>query len=321
MPERPRPNSTLKGGADESRLVPLTLAGLVCFVAAVVLGYGGWLLFGTHAGEEPERAAELRQSQPAPATPEATPANASGGESAATAPAGELPVPGGEVTLGGEGMGFPLRRVIVKPFLIAETETTNEQYRDYLKETGRPAPAPWKDGKLMPSPWNEGEFPPGAALEPVTGVTWQEAADYCQWLSGKLGATVRLPSEAEWELAARGPENLKYPWGNEWDVRAAASAETGGRVLAVKSYPAGRSPFGAYDMAGNVWEWVEDEHTDKEGRPQSKDGVKLRVIRGGAATEPRSLVTATSRYGVRVDRGAAQLGFRYVVVRGDGAAK
>lgn len=308
MPERPRPNPNLKGGADESRLVPLTVAGLVCFVAAVVLGYGGWLLFGTHAREEPERAAELRQSQPAPATPEPTPARK---ESAATAPAGELPVPGGEVTLGGEGTGLPLRRVIVKPFLVAETETTNEQYREYLKESGHAAPSNWKNG----------EFPPGAALEPVSGLTWQEAADYCKWLSGKLGATVRLPTEAEWELAARGAENLKYPWGNEWDERAAAATESGGRVRAVKSYPSGRSPFGAYDMAGNVWEWVEDEAVDAEGRPKTEGGAKLRVIRGGAATEPRAFVSATARYEVREDKGSARLGFRYVVVRGDAAAQ
>ncbi len=314
MPERPRPNSNLKGGTDESRLVPLTLAGLVCFVAAVALGYGGWLLFGTHAREETERAAELRQSQPAPATPEptpATPAGGSKGEPAATAPAGELPVPGGEVTLGGEGTGLPLRRVVVKPFLVAETETTNEQYREYLKATGSPAPSHWKNG----------EFPPGAALEPVAGVTWKEAGDYCKWLSGKLGVTVRLPVEAEWELAARGPQNLKYPWGNEWNERAAASTESGGRVRAVKSYPAGRSPFGAYDMAGNLWEWVEDEATDEEGRPKTEGDAKLRVIRGGAATEPRAFVSASSRYEVREDKGSARLGFRYVVVRGDGAAR
>ncbi|HLM55399.1 MAG TPA: SUMF1/EgtB/PvdO family nonheme iron enzyme, partial [Pyrinomonadaceae bacterium] len=238
--------------------MPITVAGLVCFVTAVALGYGGWVLFGTHAREEPGRVGDVRQSPAAPPTPEATPAAPQQPPAtAATAPAGELPVPGGEVTLGGEGTGFPLKRAIVKPFLVAETETTNEQYREFLKETGHAAP----------SHWREGEFPPGAALEPVTGVTWQDAADYCQWLSTKLGATVRLPTEAEWELAARGPENLKYPWGNEWDQHAAASEETGGRVRAVKSYPAGRSPVGAYDMAGNVWEWVEDEATDKEGRP------------------------------------------------------
>jgi formylglycine-generating enzyme required for sulfatase activity len=309
MPERPRLNANAKGRADESRLVPLSIAGLVCFAAAVALGYGGWLLFGTHERDEPERAAELMQSPPAQATPEATPAGRN--EPEATAPAGELPVPGGEVTLGGEGTGFPLRRVIVKPFLIAETETTNEQYRDYLRDTGRAAPAHWR----------EGEFPPGTALEPVAGVTWQEAADYCRWLSGRLGVTVRLPVEAEWELAARGAEGFKYPWGNEWDERAAATTETGGRVRAVKSYPAGRSPFGAYDMAGNVWEWVEDEAADEEGRPKSEGGAKLRVIRGGAATEPRAFVSATARYEVREDKGSARLGFRYVVVRAEGAAK
>jgi formylglycine-generating enzyme required for sulfatase activity len=313
MPERPRLNNAHpKGSADESRLVPLTVAGLVCFVTAVVLGYGGWYFFGTHEREEPERAAELRQSPPAQATPEPTPAAAARNEPAATAPAGEIPVPGGEVTLGGEDTGFPLRRVIVKPFLIAETETTNEQYREFVKATGSSAaPAYWKDG----------EFPPGAALEPVAGVTWQDAADYCKWLSEKLGATVRLPTEAEWELAARGPKNLKYPWGDEWDARAAESKETHGRVRAVKSFPAGRSPFGAYDMAGNVWEWVEDEATDVEGRPKTEGGVKLRVVRGGGATELRAFVSATARHEVRADYVAPRLGFRYVVVRNDAAGQ
>ena len=309
MPERPRLNAKAKGSADESRLVPLTVAGLICFVAAVALGYGGWLLFGTHEREEPERAAQLSQSLPAPAPPEPSPAATK--EPQATPPAGGLSVPGGEVTLGGEGTGFPLRRVIVKPFLIAETETTNEQYREYLRETGRPAPSHWRNG----------EFPAGTALEPVAGVTWQEAADYCRWLSGRLSVTVRLPNEAEWELAARGSEGLKYPWGNEWDERAASSTETGGRVRAVKSYPAGRSPFGAYDMAGNVWEWVEDEAADEEGRPKTEGGAKLRVIRGGAATEPRAFVSATSRYEVREDKGSARLGFRYIVVPVEGASK
>jgi formylglycine-generating enzyme required for sulfatase activity len=311
MPERPRLNPNPKGGAARSRLVPVTVAGLVCFVTAVALGYGGWLLFGTHEREGPERVGELRQSPAPQATPEQTPTAPARNEPAATAPAGELPVPGGEVALGGEGTGFPLQRAIVKPFFIAETETTNEQYREYLKETGHAAPAHWRDG----------EFPHGAALEPVSGITWQEAADYCRWLSGKLGVTVRLPNEAEWELAARGPQNFKYPWGDQWDERAAASTESGGRVRAVKSYPAGRSPFGAYDMAGNVWEWVEDEATDAEGRPKSEGGAKLRVIRGGAATEPRAFVSATARYEVREDKGSARLGFRYVVVRPEAAAQ
>lgn len=310
MPERPRLNASPTGVADESRLAPLTMAGLVCFVTAVALGYAGWYFFGTHEREEPERAAELRQSPAAQPTPEATPP-APPPAPAVTAPAGELPVPGAEVTLGGEGTGFPLRRIIVKPFLVAETETTNEQYREFLKETGHAAPSHWRGG----------EFPAGAALEPVAGVTWQDAVDYCKWLSGKLGVSVRLPTEAEWEFAARGTENLKYPWGDEWDERAASSTETGGRVRAVKSYPAGRSPFGAYDMAGNVWEWVEDEAADEEGRPKTEDGAKLRIIRGGAATEPRAFVSATSRYEVREDKGSARLGFRYVVVRPEGAAK
>ena len=168
------------------------------------------------------------------------------------------------VELGGTDSTVPAQKVAVDPFFISETEVTNHQYQEFLKETNHRAPGGWKNG----------DFPPGAANEPVTAVTWQDAVDYCQWLSTKVGATVRLPLEAEWELAARGPQGLKYPWGNEWDDRAAASENKHGFVHAVKSYPAGRSPCGAYDMAGNVWEWVADVRDAKEKTATAEDVEK-----------------------------------------------
>ncbi|HYO63672.1 MAG TPA: SUMF1/EgtB/PvdO family nonheme iron enzyme [Pyrinomonadaceae bacterium] len=303
MLERPHRNPPPAGRADESRLLPLTVAGFVCFVTAVALGYGGWLLFGTHERHEPERAARVTQTsteqsaQPL-ATPEPTPP-------AVLAPAGELAVPGGEFSIGGEGTDLPLQRVLVKPLAVGETEVTNEQYREFLKATGHKAPAHWDDG----------EFPLGAANEPVTGVNWHDAVAYCRWLSEKLGATVRLPTEAEWELAARGKEALRYPWGPDWNDRAADSAENGGRVRAVKSFPANRSPFGAYDMAGNVWEWTADEARDENGDAKQKEGVTLRVIKGGSAKEEREFITALARYEMPADKSSAFLGFRYVVER------
>jgi len=86
-------------------------------------------------------------------------------------------------------------------------------------------------------------------------------------------------------------------------------------VRAVKSFPAGKSPFGAFDMAGNVWEWVADEARDEEGRPKTKDGVTLRIIKGGSAREPRAFVSAVARYEVAADKSSPTLGFRYVVER------
>lgn len=216
-----------------------------------------------------------------------------------------MPVMSGEVSIGGEGTDLPLRRELVEPFFVAETEVTNEQYLEFVKATGRKAPAGWKDGA----------FPPGAALEPVVGVTWQDATEYCGWLSKEIGTTVRLPTEAEWKLAASGTEAYKYPWGNDWDAHAADSVETGGRIRAVKSFPAGKSPAGAFDMAGNVWEWTADAALEAEGQPKEKDGVTLRIIKGGSAKEPRAFSTTASRYEVAADKSSPTLGFRYVIER------
>ncbi|HEV2762155.1 MAG TPA: SUMF1/EgtB/PvdO family nonheme iron enzyme [Pyrinomonadaceae bacterium] len=301
MQERPHRNlPPAAGRAEESRLLPLTVAGLVCFVTAVLLGYGGWYFFGTHERHEPERAARVTQTT-TEATPQPTPEPS---PPVVLAPAGELAVPGGEYVLG-DGTDAPVQRVFLKPYFIAETEVTNEQYREFVKAAGHSAPEHWTDG----------EFPLGAAKEPVAGVSWNDAAAYCQWLSEQIKATVRLPTEAEWELAARGREGHRFPWGPDWNERAAESAETKGRVRAVKSFPVNRSPFGAYDMAGNVWEWTADEARDENGDPKTKDDVTLRIIKGGSAEEERAFVSAVSRYERRADRPSPFLGFRYVVER------
>ena len=302
-----RPNATPNGEPGESRLKPLFLACLVCFVVALMLGGGSWLLFGSR--ERGERAAETTpvvQTLPAQAPPPAATRAGTEAPPVKLAPAGELPVAGGEVVLGGGDTGVPLRREFVEPFLVAETEVTNEQYRDFVKATGHKPPEHWKGD----------EFPPGSALEPVAGVSWNDAVAYCKWLSREINAEARLPTEAEWEAAARGREDRKYPWGGEWNERAADCMEVGGRVRAVKSFPAGKSPAGAYDMAGNVWEWTADEWRGEDGQPKVRDGVTLHVIKGGSAKEPRSLVNAESRYGVAADKSSAALGFRYVVRRG-----
>jgi formylglycine-generating enzyme required for sulfatase activity len=303
-----RLNPAPNGKPGESRLKPLIIACLVCFGVAVVLGCGSWYLFGSRDRVERQTApTPVVQSTPAQsptpaavaaATPEAAPVR--------LAPAGELPVAGGEVVIGGGDTGVPLRREFVEPFLVAETEVTNGQYRDFVKATGYKPPEHWKGG----------EFPPGSALEPVTGVSWNDAVAYCKWLSREINAEARLPTEAEWEAAARGREERKYPWGNEWNARAADSHETGGRVRAVKSFPEGRAPSGAYDMAGNVWEWLADEWRGEDGEPKAKDGVTCYVIKGGSAIEDRALVNALSRFWREANKSSVALGFRYVVRRG-----
>ena len=91
----------------------------------------------------------------------------------------------------------------------------------------------------------------------MVNVTWYDARDYCQWLSGVTGRGYALPSEAEWEKGARGTDEHIYPWGNRWDATLCNSGESGpDKTISVHAYPQGASPYGVLDMAGNVWEWT-----------------------------------------------------------------
>ncbi len=115
---------------------------------------------------------------------------------------------------------------------------------------------------------------------PISSISWFAAKDYCEWRKS------RLPSEAEWEKAARGPDGLEYPWGNQWDPKITNTGDDGNwdeGVAPVGSYKNNLSPYGAYDMAGNVWEWVEDWYGPYEGSSYKVDafGRKNRVLRGG----------------------------------------
>lgn len=308
MSASPRITPRQKVPAEPSRLWPLSIAGAICFLVALVLGCTTWYFFGTHRREAAAVRPPLVQTPSVP-TPDQTAATPE--PSVKRAPAGELPVPGGEVALGGEGTDMPLRRELVSPFLIAETEVTNEQYREFVKATRHQSPQHWE----------REEYPPGTATEPVTRVTWQDAEAYCKWLSTQLGATVRLPTEAEWEFAARGASAARYPWGNEWKKEAARSEETGGKVSAVKSFALNRSPFGAFDMAGNVWEWTREKvaKTDAVIDPRVKkaleNGQVLRVVKGGSAFEKSTEISAQSRYEIPENTRDAWVGFRYVIER------
>ncbi|MBA3714783.1 MAG: SUMF1/EgtB/PvdO family nonheme iron enzyme [Pyrinomonadaceae bacterium] len=300
----PRLYTSIRG-----RLLPIFIAGLFCYVVASVAGYSLW--YFTYYRAQRASLEKRVTTEKAAVIPLVSPVevNAPVPEPAgvpvaivttpnAVAPPGMVIVPGGEVVLGGGETKLPLRRMMVESFAIAETETTNEQYAEFIKETNHQTPERWINGT----------FPAGTADHPVTGVTWQDAADYCEWLSKKTGAQVRLPTEAEWELAARGRDNLPYPWGNEWKDDAAPSSETGGEVHAVRDYPQGRSPVGAFGMAGNVWEWTGDA---APGDEDSSSGVKVMLAKGGAANEPKAIINATSRQRVLATTKYPTLGFRY----------
>src|SRR5690606_19684012 len=144
----------------------------------------------------------------------------------------------------------PAHHLFVPEFRIARTPVTNAQYYLYIQATHAQPPSYWEDGQ-----------PPKDKLShPVVAVRWDDASQYCEWVSTVTGKLVRLPTEAEWEKAARGDKDLReYPWGDEFDGIKCNTTELGlGDTSPVGIFPSGASPYGCLDMSGNVWEWVQD---------------------------------------------------------------
>jgi len=160
----------------------------------------------------------------------------------------------------------PRHRVCVSEFYIGKYPVTNAQHAAFLKVTKHEVPEHWKNGKI----------PSGKENHPVVYVSWHDADVFCQWLSRETGKTFRLPTEAEWEKAARGTDGRIYPWGNEWDETKLNSAEAGpGDTTPVGQYsPAGDSPYGAADMSGNAWERCADWFDRQEYQRRAKSTVK-----------------------------------------------
>jgi len=203
-------------------------------------------------------------------------------------------VPGGWFTMGssdGPTDERPPRRFFLDTFTIDRTEVTNLQYRRFVLATGSAAPRYWTGTS----------FPPGAGLEPVVGVGWEEASAYCAWVGE------RLPTEAEWEKACRSSDRRTYPWGAAWDpgranvsARAVEDLDDAWPLLArsrswlptglrpVGTCPGDVSPFGVLDLAGNAAEWVADWYSWTgyaawpERNPVGLGPPWNRSIRGGA---------------------------------------
>ena len=189
-------------------------------------------------------------------------------------------VPAGEFWMGGEGEydGKPAHRLHLVKFWIARVPVTNAQYRFFVEAAGHEAPEGWEEGRP----------PKGKESHPVVHVTWRDALAYCRWLSGVTGKRVALPSEAEWEKAARGDKDRRaYPWGEAFDATRCNSRDLGlGDTTPVGIFPEGASPYGVLDLSGNVWEWTRSNYRDypydpDDGR-EELDNNDPRVLRGGA---------------------------------------
>ncbi len=217
----------------------------------------------------------------------------------------------------------PRHELTLPAFKIGKYPVTNGQYRRFVETTGRKWPS------------NEGQRPEKATC-PATRMTWHEARAYCAWLTerwraeGKITAAeaVRLPTEAEWEKAARGPGGQVYPWGNDWDETKSNTVELGlGATCVVGMFPAGASPYGCLDMAGNVWEWTRSLWGEDWQKPEFKypydpgdgredvaaDDDVRRVLRGGSFGNVRNDARCAARDWVNPGRYGRFDGFRVVV--------
>jgi sulfatase modifying factor 1 len=241
-------------------------------------------------------------------------------------------VPAGEFVMGSPrgSDGFedeqPQRRVYLSGFRIDVREVTNADYEKFVRATGHRMPA---NANPSSSLWENNEPLAGSADHPVVNVSWDDAVAYCLW-RGK-----RLPTEAEWEKAARGTDGRRYPWGNEWDYQLANSASfwagktvefasgdewnafwmkgDGARIsrerglkgevltLPVGSFPTAVSPYGVLDMAGNASEWVQDWYDPNYytraplSDPAGPERGAVKVQRGGSWLKPALSMRTTDR--------------------------
>ncbi len=205
----------------------------------------------------------------------------------------------------------PPHEIYLDAYWIDQTEVTNKMYSLCVEAGKCDAPdydKPYNGSNYYGNP-NYDDFP-------VTYVAWNDAKVYCNWAGNEI-SSVRLPTEAEWEKAARGTDERTYPWGEEIDCQKANySSECMGNTSRVGSYESGKSPYGAYDMAGNVMEWVADLFSgtyysvSSPNNPQgSVEGI-YHVLRGGSLDRGPIMARSTDRYWLIPSVSSSDIGFR-----------
>ena len=211
---------------------------------------------------------------------------------------------GVDYSLGLEDEG-PRHEVWLDAYYIDIHEVTTERYAKFLAATRRTSPWLWSSVDLELH-----------ADRPVIGVTWYDADEFCRW-AGK-----RLPTEAEWENAARGTDERPYPWGSEPPDADRANFAIGARfsysqaLMPVGRYVNAKSPYGLYDMAGNVWEWVQDwyggeYYTESPAdNPAGPEAGQLKVVRGGSWSDLPNYLLTYGRFKLSPDTRNSYTGFR-----------
>ena len=217
-------------------------------------------------------------------------------------------VPAGDFMMGsptGRSDEQPPHRVYLDAFYMDKFEVTVSRYGRFIESEDLDPPFMWTEARKG----RQGE-------KPVIGVDWFEAAAYCRW-AGK-----RLPTEAEWEKAARGTDERMYPWGNEAPTPSHANFghekwQGYSTLASVGSLEHGKSPFGIYDLAGNVWEWVADRYDEtyyqksRPGRnPKGPPNGPLRALRGGAWDSDAPVLRSANRNGYVPSARRNDIGFR-----------
>jgi formylglycine-generating enzyme required for sulfatase activity len=235
----------------------------------------------------------------------------------------------GDDTKEGLARERPAHIVELDAYYISKFEVTNREWRRFRDDSGYDDSRYWPHGLVVPrdqvpywsQPINHGGGTPGSDEYPVIGVNWDAATAYCAWLSAKTGKHYRLPTEAEWEKAARGTDGRRYPFGDSIDRRQAnyVGAQAFDTVLPVGSLEAGASPFGAYDMAGNLQEWCQDWYdrdyyaVSPRKNPAGPPKGAYRVVRGGSFfVEPFELRTTARSMAWPSFQGHRMIGFRPV---------
>ena len=244
----------------------------------------------------------------------------------ANLPTGMILIPAGEFVMGfnqGAPDEKPAHRVFLKSYYIDQFEVTNAGYYNFwLVKGGEDSP---HTPDSYSDEFNIGNWPEIVHTKPnypVVGVSWHDAVAYAKWVGN------RLPTEAEWEKAARGPKAFLWPWGNEFHPRIGGrkihakiwnSADLRSNTLApIESYPTGASPYGVMDMAGNVWEWVADRYDESyyyrspHENPQGSQYGSWRVVRGGSWVNNANAALSFNRFSSYPEQGTSFIGFRLV---------